>query len=450
MTINRESLIQNMMWKEVAQKSVAASFTFIFLAIVLYNYHWGVEIYVTPIRTSSILSIVSNIGRILIARKIEKEPTITPGNKRTLQLSIWMNTLAWSGIFTFGALALTMTSYHMAILVIMIAGFVGASIVTLSYDKSIFYPWQILILGPLIFHAVCDWLKYDNQEAFYLALCCFLFILYQMKQVRVYRQHIIERFNYQLDLEKALIETKDAQEALVNQTATLMHASKISGLGEMAGGLSHEVNNSLQVILGSSQQIQREFQKSGFTNPSIASKLENTIAATMKIKSVVDGLRYFSQEIDTGPKHVVPLKQIMDQTYVYTQELLKAHHVILTVDKIPDIDLNCHPFQITQVLFNLIKNADDAIRDIPEEKWIHLKFEEIRDYILIMVINSGPLITPEHQERLFQPFFSTKDVNLGTGLSLSISRGIALDHKGDLFYKNQEQFTTFVLKLPKA
>lgn len=450
MTTQQGPQLRNLLWKEVALRSAPASFTFILTAILLYFYHWGLEDHKLLIKAGAILVVISNLGRLRIAKIIAAEETVSNKNLNLIRIMIWGNTLGWSIIFALGAIGLSTTSYHMAILVTMISGFVGASIVTLAYDKLIFFPFQILMLGPVCLIAFKQWVSGTNPHAIYFVYCCVMFFIYQTRQFKISRQNIIDRLNYQIGMENSLLEVKIAQEKLVEQTATLMHASKISGLGEMAGGLSHEVNNSLQVILGSSQQIQRELQRMNFQHPGVYSKLENSINATMKIKTVVDGLRYFSQEMDAGPKQVVPLNQILDQTYGYTQELLKAHHVMLTVNKIPDVSINCHPFQITQILFNLIKNADDAIRDLNESKWIELKFEEIRDYVLIMVINSGPLIDPEYQIRLFQPFFSTKDVNAGTGLSLSISRGIALEHKGDLFYKGQEKFTTFVLKLPKA
>ncbi len=63
-------------------------------------------------------------------------------------------------------------------------------------------------------------------------------------------------------------------------------------------------------------------------------------------------------------------------------------------------------------------------------------------------MNGGSVVSPENVQKLFQPFFTTKEVGQGTGLSLSISKGIARDHKGDLYFE-KDDFTTFVLKLPK-
>jgi len=152
--------------------------------------------------------------------------------------------------------------------------------------------------------------------------------------------------------------------------------------------------------------------------------------------------------MEPQPKEVVALKEVIERTLSYTHELLKAHEIKFSSSEIPDVKIHCHPFQITQILFNLTKNADEAMMSLPvDERWLKYEFVAYPDHILIKVMNGGPQIPPEFHMRLFQPFFSTKEVNQGTGLSLSTSKGIAMDHKGDLYFE-YNQNTTFVLKLP--
>lgn len=448
MASERGQIIKNLMWREVAEKGVAAAFTFSTFAIIVFFYHYGIREHKTTIQIFSVIAILSNIARLVLTRLILKTTEISRKHKNLLRACIWSNTFAWSAIFTIGVWTLKGTGSDFAILVTMISGFVGASIVTLSADKTIFLPFQILMLTPLALISYYHWRTGDNPSGIYLVISCVMFLLYQLKQMKTYRYNMIQRFNYQLDLEKSLKEVKDAQQALVNQTASLLHNSKITALGEMAGGLSHEVNNSLQVLLTASQQIQRELIKKEIVSPSLQSKLDQMLTSISKIKNVIDGLRYFSQEMESGPMEVVSLRQVIDQTMAFTRELLSAHNVRLNINEIPDLKIDCHPFQIAHILFNLIKNADDAIRFIPEDKWIEVSFKVDEKCVLIFVKNSGPPIRPEVEQKLFQPFFSTKDVNVGTGLSLSISRGMALGHKGELIYLSGERHTTFLLKLP--
>lgn len=448
--LTRDEMIQNMMWKEVAHKSLASSFSFVAVGILTWFYYYQAEEAKHLIRFFCLLIIFPNLVRLWLAGKFKKADIVSRKDIRTMTYAIWVSAFGWGMTFATAMFVLPPNSYHFGILLGISSGIIAGCILTLGYRPTLYYPFIALNLLPLYVVSFYHYFTGINPYALYLVGYYGVAFFYLVRQYRDYNQQLMERFGTQLDLEKSLQEVKLAQETLVNQTTALLHASKISALGEMAGGLSHEVNNSLQVILGSSQQIERELKKNEILSPSVEKKLGQSGVAIGKIRNVIEGLRYFSQEMGPSSKEDVPLRRIYDRVLVFTQELLHAHGVELKVAHIPDLHILCHEFQITQILFNLIKNADDAIRSQDRgEKWIEISFEETKEFIRIIIRNSGPQIRPENQSRLFQPFFSTKDVNMGSGLSLSISRGIARDHKGDLFFIPQDQFTTFVLKLPK-
>lgn len=98
------------------------------------------------------------------------------------------------------------------------------------------------------------------------------------------------------------------------------------------------------------------------------------------------------------------------------------------------------------MLLNLINNAFDIIEN-QEEKEISIRVEEHESTIAFKVIDNGP--GAPNPEKLFLPFYTTKDVGLGTGLGLSLSRKIAESHKGNLTYSREENKTVFTLCLPK-
>lgn len=445
----RSAQIKNLLWKEVASKSSAAAIAFSSFAIFIYIYHFNLVQLKSYVQFMTIAVIISNVVRIWISKKIGAQDIISSGDLNILRTSIWLNSLAWSVIFALGAYELNSNGIHFIILITSMTGFVAASIVTLAYDKTLFFPYQLVTLIPLMGVATYQTISGSNPLAYYLVVNYTIFILYQIKQYRDYRKQLMQRFNYQLDLEDSFVELKKSQTALIEQTSQLIHASKISALGEMAGGLAHEINNSLMVILGSTQQIQREMGKTSLMNSDVENKFRQSTASIMKIKSVIEGLKQFSLQMGPQPKEVVSLKEIVERTLSYTAELLKAHQTKFIIEDIPEVSLQCHPFQVTQVLFNLIKNADDAtINSLMEGHWVKLNFAVEAEFILIKVSNGGSVVSEENIQKLFQPFFTTKDVGQGSGLSLSISKGIARDHKGDLYFE-KNQFTTFVLKLPK-
>ena len=103
--------------------------------------------------------------------------------------------------------------------------------------------------------------------------------------------------------------------------------------------------------------------------------------------------------------------------------------------------------EISQVLVNLLNNADDAISKMPE-KWIKLSVQNRSDWLEIRVTDSGHGIPPGDQKKLFQPFFTTKEIGKGTGLGLSISHGIVKNHGGELTLDTTSPNTCFVVRLP--
>lgn len=445
---DRQSQIRNLLWKEVAHKSVPAAIAFSFVGIFVYFYYFSLNEFKLPIRIAVICVVIANIMRIIISRKISKLSNNFEKEINILRCSIWLNSLSWSVIFSLAAWGLNSSGWHYAIMVTILTGYVASSIVTLAYDRSIFFPFQVLMLFPVIGISSYQYMKGQNPYAHYLVITYCICYIYQIRQYKDYRFGLMQRFNALLDLEFSFKELKKSQNSLVEQTAKLIHASKISALSNMAGGLAHEVNNSLMIILGSTQQIQRELAKSDQQSPAIMEKFRQSTEAIMKIKGVIEGLKYFSMEMEPQPKEIVSLKEVIDRTLSYTHELLKAHEIKFTSSEVPNVNILCHPFQITQILFNLTKNADDAMINLPpESRWINFEFVSYPDYILIKVANGGPQISPEYHMHLFQPFFTTKEVNQGTGLSLSTSKGIAMDHKGDLYFEDNQN-TTFVLKLP--
>lgn len=102
------------------------------------------------------------------------------------------------------------------------------------------------------------------------------------------------------------------------------------------------------------------------------------------------------------------------------------------------------------MLINLIKNAEDALDSVTDkaEKWIKLSFRHNDGVIFISVSNGGEPIPKSLHTKIFQPFFTTKQVGKGTGLGLSISHGLMREHGGDLVFDPAAEKTSFILQLP--
>jgi signal transduction histidine kinase len=445
--------LKNMLRNEVGDKGRVAAVSFGFFAAFVLYYGFNCTKYAWLIKGCAVLVLLLSAHRLQLLKNFNREFIFDERLWNKLRINIWLNMLCWSVLLTTASIELEYTGVHFIVVTTVLCGFISTSLITLSPDMTLFFPFQILMLGPQLLVMIYDLLHGNKYGLGPLIPVYGMYLMYQLKQVQDFRRKIIQNFNSQLNLKKTNNELQNSQEAQVQQTVKLIHTSRLAALGEMAAGIAHEVNNPLAIISGSLQQLERKFDRQEFTDiEALKRHTQRSQQAIERITKIINGLRLFSQQSDSLPKVTVPLKEIVNDTLGFCAELLKARYVRLDIDAIPEVMIDCHPVQISQVLINLIKNAEDALGAEAEEseRWVKIIFEEEVDMLKIHVANGGPRIPDEIQHKLFIPFFTTKGVGEGTGLGLSISRGIMHEHGGDLILNDSEKQTTFTILLPKA
>jgi C4-dicarboxylate-specific signal transduction histidine kinase len=233
------------------------------------------------------------------------------------------------------------------------------------------------------------------------------------------------------------------------QQRELIASSKMSSLGEMAGGIAHEVNNPLMIIQAMADQLKRMCDRGELDPPkarSTAQQIEDTVR---RIAKIISGLRAFARNADRDPLAPATVGSIVDATLGLCQQRFRAKGVEVRISGALDATLDCRAVQLSQVLLNLLNNAFDAI-ERERDKWIALAVKEEPDWVTLCVADSGPRIPEEIAAKIFQPFFTTKPVGKGTGLGLSISKGIVEDHGGTLTLCIDAPNTCFAVRLPKS
>lgn len=241
---------------------------------------------------------------------------------------------------------------------------------------------------------------------------------------------------------------KNAKELEVQQMKALASA-KLASIGEMASGIAHEVNNPLTIISGKARLINRSLKNVPVNSQEIAdhcAKIETTVH---RISKIITGLKNFSRDTDNEEPKKVNLSKLIDETFGFCAERFKNHGIEVEITVPSEIFLDAREVQLSQVILNLLNNAHDAIHE-ENDSWIKIIAEEKNKSVFLRIIDSGKGIPIEIQEKMFQPFFTTKEVGEGTGLGLSISRGMVEKNQGLLYIDQELPNTCFVLEFPKS
>lgn len=224
-------------------------------------------------------------------------------------------------------------------------------------------------------------------------------------------------------------------------------ASKMAALGEMAGGIAHEINNPLAVIIGKAR-LTSDLLKQAGADPKALHNLDRILYSAERIMKIVAGLRSFSREGENDPFVEASVAGVVNETLAFCQSRIQHAGIALEVVPINEtLKMRCRPVAISQILLNLLNNAYDAAKGSPSP-WIKLFASETGGFVELRVWDSGPGVPDQIETKIMQPFFTTKEVGKGTGLGLSISSSLAKDHGGSLKLDRKVARSCFVLRIP--
>jgi len=233
-------------------------------------------------------------------------------------------------------------------------------------------------------------------------------------------QNLIDTVARELSL---IIERKQTQEEKIKLQDQLRHADRLATIGQLAAGIAHELNEPLGNILGFTQLASK--------NPELPQQIEQDLkkilSASLYAREIVKKLLLFARQV---PPHKtdVNLNQVVENGISFFESRCAKEGIELICSLTPDLpEITADPSQLTQVLINL---AINAIQAMPTGGRLTLKTLFNNERVSLIVEDTGTGMSQEVLKQIFIPFFTTKDVDQGTGIGLAVVHGIVSSHGG--------------------
>jgi len=223
----------------------------------------------------------------------------------------------------------------------------------------------------------------------------------------------------------------------------LIQSEKLAGIGILASGVAHEINNPLSGIIGMAEIALEEEDPSKNKD-----YLTDILTCGQRIGEIVNGLRSYSRTAKRGELSVIDPHEILETSLKMVQLGIKSAPVEVIKNFQPGEKIKANPGEIQQVFTNLIANAFQAMNG--KKGRLILSSRSLKDVMEIKVSDSGVGIPPKYLNQIFDPFFTTKKTGEGTGLGLNIVYRIVTKYEGTIEVESTEGMgTTFTIKFPK-
>jgi len=207
----------------------------------------------------------------------------------------------------------------------------------------------------------------------------------------------------------------------------VIQSERLAAMGQMIGGFAHELNNPLTGILGLSEMLQ-----DAEVADTVKKQLGMIHSQARRAAEIVQNLVFYSRPPAPGKSRVNLSELVQRSLHLQAYSLRKNN---ITVDFQPDDSLPAvagDPNQLIQVFWNLIVNAEQAMREVHEKGTLRIRLGRRDDSVWAVFQDDGPGIPPESLLNIFDPFYTTKRPGRGTGLGLSICKAVLKEHGGNV------------------
>ncbi|MBM9518594.1 PocR ligand-binding domain-containing protein [Desulforhopalus vacuolatus] len=256
---------------------------------------------------------------------------------------------------------------------------------------------------------------------------------------------------------RMLTERKQAEEEKLNLENRLQQSQKMESIGTLAGGIAHDFNNLLSVILGFTEMAKDDCQPGS----SISKDLDEVLGAGNRAKSLVQQILAFSRQDDMERMILQPASIVKETITMLRPSLPTTIEIAQDIDAVTGL-VFVDPSKLNQILMNLCTNAFHAMEEtggkldislkevtLTNEDLIHEPDVTAGTFIQLSIGDSGTGIAPTVKNKIFDPYFTTKEIGKGTGMGLSVVHGIVKNYGGFIsLYSELDEGSVFHVFLP--
>jgi signal transduction histidine kinase len=235
-------------------------------------------------------------------------------------------------------------------------------------------------------------------------------------------EHLIQAVAGELS---SIIERKKLEAERIKLQSQLWHTDRLAKIGQLTAGVAHELNEPLAAILGFSQLITKEDK----LPLNVIKDLDKIINASLHAREIVKKLMLFSRQTPPEKKEV-SFNDVIKEGLYLLESRIKKSNIIFEYHFAPELPkIILDPSQFNQILVNLVVNA---IQAMPDKGKLTIETEKCEKGVQLIVEDNGIGMSESDKDQAFMPFFTTKDINEGTGLGLSVVHGIVESHLGKI------------------
>ncbi len=254
---------------------------------------------------------------------------------------------------------------------------------------------------------------------------------------------------YVMLIARDITERLTQKEELERHRAMAIYKNRMAAVGEMVANIAHQWRQPLSSLNLMLSNLEDAYETDTLDAEYFNRQMQKSCGIIQRMSEIIDEFRYFFSP--KGQRKSFAVQESMRQVEEMVHDRLRIESVQLHVSRETEDDLVYgYPNQLSQVLLNLISNAMDAFSDISGEKLIHVDIDETEDFVVVSVKDNAGGIEDDVLPKLFEPYFTTKAENGGTGIGLYMSKMI-IESKfaGKIQARRIDKGLSFTIELPK-